>query len=227
MSSSNNQENKYFNSDSSFDQTKNDPFYRKLYIRMTRDKSKEDYRKDIGSYLQKPIHSFHLYPWYVWIAGGFFSILSIAVTIIIYNTYSRQGYLPIIFNVIFYYISFILLYSGKIERFLINRKKGFIIFSKINIFLSKYEVRYKFDEIKYIEIVIQGIKRGNDDHRKYFLRLYLNDPSLKPIKFGYTWYFETIKFKYAVCVAMIKGLVVRKVSDYYVKDEGTYLDYVY
>lgn len=98
--------------------------------------------------------------------------------------------------------------------------------SKINIFLSKVERLYSFDNVDYIEIVIKGQKKGAYDNRKYFVRILMKD-RLPPVEFGYTWSFDKIKFKYQVCVVMIKGLVINVVKDYYIKDESTYDDYVY
>lgn len=211
----------------SFDQTSKDPFYRKLYSRITRNNVKSERKKEISSYLEKATHSFYLYPYYLWIGGGIFTIFSIFFTILIYISFESQTKSGIIANIIAYYIGFYLLYSGKIERFTINRKKGLIKLSKTNIFCSKVEKVIKFDDIDYIEIVIQGMKKGADDHRKYFIRIYHKERGVKPLQFGYTWDFEKIKYKYQVCLAMIKGIVHMKVDDSYIKDESTYFDYVY
>ena len=54
-----------------------------------------------------------------------------------------------------------------------------------------------------------------------------SEKKIEPIKFGYTWSFDKIKWKYQVCLAMIKGLVMINVKDYLIKDESKYLDYVY
>ena len=211
----------------SFEKTSRDPFYRKLFSRVSHKSEVEDLRKDLSAYLEKPIHQFNLYPLYLWIPGTFLLIVNVLVTIFICLTYFEQKYFTVFINIIFYYISFFMLYVGKIERLNINRKKGLVRFSKMNIFLSKVEMMFKFDDIDYMEIVIKGIKRGADDHRKYFIRIYNKDKKIVPIQFGFTWSFDKIKYKYQICLAMIKGLVMLNVKDYLIKDESNYLDYTY
>ena len=49
----------------------------------------------------------------------------------------------------------------------------------------------------------------------------------KPIQWGYTWHFDSVSFKYQVCLAMVKGIVVEKVEDYLVKDEAFYPDFMH
>ena len=211
----------------SFEKTSRDPFYRKLFSRVSHKSEVEDLRKDLSAYLEKPIQQFNLYPLYLWIPGTFLLVVNVLVTIFICLTYFEQKYFTVFINIIFYYISFFMLYVGKIERLNINRKKGLVRFSKINIFLSKVEMMFKFDDIDYMEIVIKGIKRGADDHRKYFIRIYNKDKKIVPIQFGFTWSFDKIKYKYQICLAMIKGLVMLNVKDYLIKDESNYLDYTY
>ena len=211
----------------SFAKTSKDPFYRKLYSRITNKPSVNDLRKDLLAHMESHYHQFVLYPFYVWIPGTMLLVFNIVITILICYTYLEQATFTIIVNVCFYYISFFMLYVGKIETFQIYRKKGFVRFKKVNIFLSKVECVFKFDDIDYVEIVIKGMKRGADDHRKYFIRVYNKDKKITPIQFGYTWSFEKIKYKYQVCLAMIKGMVLVNVKDYYIKDESTYSDYVY
>lgn len=210
-----------------FEKTSRDPFYRKLFARVSKNEEKENTRKNLSTYLEKPMHQFTLYPLYLWIPGTLLILFNICVTIFIYYTYISQTNSAIFVNVMFYYVAFFMLYVGKIETLSINRKKGLVRYSKVNIFGSKVEVIYKFDDVDYFEIGIEGIKKGADDHRKYFIRIYHKDKKIEPIKFGYTWSFDKIKWKYQVCLAMIKGLVMINVKDYLIKDESKYLDYVY
>ena len=74
---------------------------------------------------------------------------------------------------------------------------------------------------------MKGVKKGADDNRKYFIRVYFRDKMTKPIEWGYTWHFDSVSFKYQVCLAMVKGIVVEKVEEYLVKDEAFYPDYMH
>jgi len=204
-------------------------FFNSLLRKVKHDESKEELKKILLNTLELPSYQFTLYPYYLWIAGSIILLTTIFFTYLIYATFVHTKYyiFLVFINIILYYISFILFYYGKIEIFKINRKKGYVTLKKINIFGTKKQILYNFDQIDYIEIVMKGMLRGNDDHRKYFVRLYNKDKNLKPIEFGFTWYFETVKFKYQVCLSMIKGMIKLNVPKYYIRDEGEYLDYVY
>ena len=67
----------------SFEKTSRDPFYRKLFSRVSHKSEVEDLRKDLSAYLEKPIHQFNLYPLYLWIPGTFLLIVNVLVTIFI------------------------------------------------------------------------------------------------------------------------------------------------
>lgn len=206
-----------------------DPFYRNLFQRVIYDKSKKNIKKNLSQYLEMPIHQFVLYPWYLWVASFILLVFNIGLSFCIYISYTGtkyEKYVSII-NVIFYYISFALIYAGKIEYLIINRKKGLVFKRKINIFCSKVETGVRFDDVDYIEIVLKGATKGADDFRKYFVRINLKQRSVKPIEFGYTWYLDKAILKYQICVAMIKGIVITKVNENNVKDESEYRSYVY
>ena len=204
-------------------------FYRRLFNRVTHDKSKAALRKNLSKFLEKSSHSFKLYPWYLWVAGGLIVLFCLVMTGILYRFYKRTAYQKflIFVNVGMYYLGFFLLYVGKIEVFCINRKKGLISRKKTNIFCSKTEIVEKFDNVDYIQICMKGTKKGAYDNRKYFIRVNLKQKAYKPIEFGFTWDFNTITLKYQICLAMIKGMIVDKVEEYSVKDESKYPDFYY
>ncbi len=197
--------------------------------RASKDSIKSELNKVLIDSQSLPFYLFTKHPWNLWVAGFLLFIGCIGFTCTIYIFYNHSLYHKslILLNILFYYLSFFIIYSGEIEYFRIDRKKEFISKIKKNIFGSKTQYLFKFDQIDYIEIIMKGIKKFNDDHRKYFIRIYNKDKKIKCIEFGSTWYWETVKFKYQICLAMIKNIIKINVPKYYIKDESEYLDYVY
>ncbi len=197
--------------------------------RASKDSIKSELNKVLIDSQSLPFYLFTKHPWNLWVAGFLLFIGCIGFTCTIYIFYNHSLYHKslILLNILFYYLSFFIIYSGEIEYFRIDKKKEFISKIKKNIFGSKTQYLFKFDQIDYIEIIMKGIKKFNDDHRKYFIRIYNKDKKIKCIEFGSTWYWETIKFKYQICLAMIKNIIKINVPKYYIKDESEYLDYVY
>ena len=197
--------------------------------RASKDSLKAELNKVLTDSQSLPFYLFTKHPWNLWVAGFLLFIGCIGFTCTIYIFYNHSLYHKslILLNIFFYYLSFFIIYSGEIEYFRIDRKKEFISKIKKNIFGSKTQYLFKFDQIDYIEIIMKGIKKFNDDHRKYFIRIYNKDKKIKCIEFGSTWYWETIKFKYQICLAMIKNIIKINVPKYYIKDESEYFNYVY
>ena len=208
---------------------KRDPFYRKFLGRLNNKKERDLIRRNLGQLMEEPSYRFRLCPWYLWCTAFILLIFNILATYIIYETYERKpyDYFVIFLNLMFYTLSFTLLYQGEIEFFIINRKKAFIKKSKVNIFGSKRDRVEYFNDVDYFQIVLKGTKKGAYDNRKYFIRVYLKDKTSKPIEWGYTWHFDSVSFKYQVCLAMVKGLVIEKVEEYLVKDEAFYPDFMH
>lgn len=206
-----------------------DPFYRRLFGRLNNKKERAKIRQNLGSLMEQPLYSFRYCPWYLWCTAFILIIFNSGLTYILYYSYERSAYnnFLLTINIIFYIISFTILYQGEIEFFIIDRKKAIIKRSKINIFGSKRDRVEYFNDIDYFQIVMKGTKKGANDNRKYFIRVYLKDKIRKPIEWGYTWNFDSVSFKYQVCLAMVKGLVVEKVEEYLIKDEAYYPDYMH
>ena len=206
-----------------------DPFYRRLFGRLNNKKERDKIRQHLGSLMEQPSYTFRLYPWYLWGTVLIIVSFNMVLTYALYLTYNNSAYNNFLLsiNIIFYVISFTILYEGEIEFFLIDRKKALIKKSKVNIFGSKKDTFEYFNDIDYFQIVMKGTKKGANDNRKYFIRVYLKDKDRKPIEWGYTWNFDTISFKYQVCLAMVKGLVIEKVEEYLIKDEAFYPDYMH
>ena len=206
-----------------------DPFYRRLFGRLNNKKERDKIRQHLGSLMEQPSYTFRLCPWYLWGTVLIIVSFNMVLTYALYLTYNNSAYNNFLLsiNIIFYVISFTILYEGEIEFFLIDRKKALIKKSKVNIFGSKKDTFEYFNDIDYFQIVMKGTKKGANDNRKYFIRVYLKDKDRKPIEWGYTWNFDTIAFKYQVCLAMVKGLVIEKVEEYLIKDEAFYPDYMH
>lgn len=98
------------------------PFYRSLYQRFIKKPDKEAMKRIISSYLEIPIHTFILYPFYIWAAGVILFVFSLIMSFFIYDTNLKEGYMPVIVNVLIYYVSFYALYIGRVEKLTINRK---------------------------------------------------------------------------------------------------------
>ena len=206
-----------------------DPFYRRLFGRLNNKKERAKIRQNLGSLMEQPSYKFRYCPWFLWCTAFIIISFNLILTYALYLTYEFTSYnnFLLTINIIFYILSFTILYQGEIEFFNIDRKKAIIKRSKINIFGSKRDRVEYFNDIDYFQIVMKGTKKGANDNRKYFIRVNLKDKCRKPIEWGYTWSFDSIAFKYQVCLAMVKGLVVEKVEEYLIKDEAFYPDYMH
>ncbi len=63
----------------------------------------------------------------------------------------------------------------------------------INIFLSKVETTFNLDDVTDIQIVLKGVKRGNSDTSRYYIRLTFKEKN--KIEFGKSTTFNSIKEK--------------------------------
>ena len=206
-----------------------DPFFRRLFGRLNNKKERAKVRQNLGSLMEQPSYTFRYCPWFLWCTALILIIFNIILTYVLFLSYEYSAYNNFLLsiNIIFYILSFTILYQGEIEYFTIDRKKAIVKRSKINIFGSKRDVVEYFNDVDYFQIVMKGTKKGANDNRKYFIRVYLKDKCRKPIEWGYTWNFDSVSFKYQVCLAMVKGLVVEKVEEYLVKDESFYPEYMH
>ena len=206
-----------------------DPFFRRLFGRLNNKKERAKVRQNLGNLMEQPSYTFRYCPWFLWCTALILIIFNIILTYVLFLSYEYSAYNNFLLsiNIIFYILSFTILYQGEIEYFTIDRKKAIVKRSKINIFGSKRDVVEYFNDVDYFQIVMKGTKKGADDNRKYFIRVYLKDKCRKPIEWGYTWNFDSVSFKYQVCLAMVKGLVVEKVEEYLIKDEAFYPDYMH
>ena len=118
-----------------------------------------------------------------------------------------------------YYMYFIILYAGKIEKLTVDKKKGIIKLTYYNMFCSKKERMKKIDDVKDIEIVRKGIVKAQMDTTKYYIRItYFDDTKFD---WGEAIHFINIDEKYRQTVALIKEVILPDViSDDYITDEA-------
>ena len=148
-----------------------DPFYRRLFGRLNNKKERAKIRENLGSLMEQPSYRFRLCPWNLWCTAFIIISFNFVLTYALYLTYENTAYnnFLLTINLIFYILSFTLLYQGEIEFFTIDRKKAIIKKSKVNIFGSKKDRFEYFNDIDYFQIVMKGTKKGADDNRKYSL----------------------------------------------------------
>ena len=181
----------------------------------------------LTDYLEKVNHKFYYFPYYLWIAGIIIILFTLFTSYILFIDIlpEERSKSAILIHILFYFLSFYLFYIGNIHIIDINRKKGVVYSRSINIFGSRKVKIYNFDDIKYIEIVMKGNKKGANDNRKYFIRFCLNNNN--DFEFGDTLNEYKIKEKYQISLAMIKGIILPEVKKNLIKDESIYEDYYY
>ena len=72
---------------------------------------------------------------------------------------------------------------------------------------------------------MKGNKKGSDDSRRYYIRITSYNENI--FDFGSTWFKDSIKEKYQISLAMIKGVVLTQVPNSFIKDETNYMEYKY
>lgn len=206
-----------------------DPFYRRLFGRLTNKKERENVRQNLGKLMEEPLYKFRRYPWDLWSTSLFILTFCIIITYCLTVRHSKTAfyYFVDVMLIIFYILSFVALYISEVEIFTIDRKKLYVKLGQVNIFCSKKERYEYFNAVEHFQIVMTGTKKGPDDNRKYFIRVNFRDKTIKPMEWGHTWSFDAIAYKYQVCLAMVKGLVVEKVEKYLIKDESFYPEYMH
>ena len=103
-----------------------DPFYRRLFGRLNNKKERAKVHQNLGSLMEQPSYSFRLCPWYLWCTAFILISFNIILTYVLYISYEYSAYnnFLLVINIIFYCLSFTLLYQGEIEYFIIDRKKA-------------------------------------------------------------------------------------------------------
>ena len=112
---------------------------------------------------------------------------------------------------LFYLVSFITLYAGKIEFLYIDKKKGIIRKRLINIFLSKIETVKYINNLDDIKMVLRGTKTYGNENSCYFIRYLFKDGS--KIEFGRTFSYYEIQKKYRISKALLHNEIIKNELD--------------
>ena len=119
---------------------------------------------------------------------------------------------------LFYLVGFVVIYAGKMETVIIDKKKGIIRKTLINCFLSKIEYVKSIDNLVKIEMVKKGHIRNNRDSTRYYIRYTFKDKFI--MEWGETYSFYEIQKKYRISKAILQGeVIVEQAKIYLVKDE--------
>ena len=103
------------------------------------------------------------------------------------------------------------MYAGKIETLYIDKKKGIVRHTLLNIFLTKIEHVKQIDNILSIDMVKKGAKRLSGDFTHYIMRFVFSEGKGKFVmEFGNTFSYYEIQKKYRICKALLKGEVIKE-----------------
>ena len=163
-------------------------------------------------------HKFYNLPWSTWILSLVISLLAFFITYVnLYKVKSHKiSYLSISISIVLWIVLLIILYSSKVEVIIIDKKKGIIRRSKLNIFCSKSESTHYISNIKNIEIVLKGYVSRTTNTSKYYIRIsFVN----RDITFGETMLLSRAIEKYKICIALLKTSILDKLPDNLIKDE--------
>ena len=89
-----------------------DPFYRRLFGRLNNKKERAKIRQNLGSLMEQPSYKFRLCPWNLWCTAIIILIFNFVLTYALYLSYENTSYNNFLLgiNIIFYILSFIILY---------------------------------------------------------------------------------------------------------------------
>jgi hypothetical protein len=160
-------------------------------------------------------YTFKTFPLSLWIFSGICLLFAIYVNYYLYCVARRHESLPLIYVMmfLFYLISFITLYAGKIEYLYIDKKKGIIRKRLINIFLSKIEIVKYINNLDDIKMVLRGTKTYGNENSCYFIRYLFKDGS--KIEFGRTFSYYEIQKKYRISKAILHNEIIKDMAKSY------------
>lgn len=117
---------------------KSDPIIEKLKGRLQYDKDLFDksifllieyfLAQNLNKYLELDKYTFTNYPFYLWIAGLIIFIVGLCSSYLIFidQEHQHRTYTKILLNILAYYLSFYIIYVGKVEVVEINRKVKYL-----------------------------------------------------------------------------------------------------
>ena len=89
-----------------------DPFFRRLFGRLNNKKERAKVRQNLGSLMEQPSYTFRYCPWFLWCTALILIIFNIILTYVLFLSYEYSAYNNFLLsiNIIFYILSFTILY---------------------------------------------------------------------------------------------------------------------
>ena len=167
-------------------------------------------------------YKFRTFPMSLWIFGVINLIVAVLLNYYLFVVIKKgegEGLFILYFVMfLFYLVGFVVIYAGKMETAIIDKKKGIIRKTLINCFLSKIEYVKSIDNLVKIEMVKKGHIRNNSDSTRYYIRYTFKDKFI--MEWGETYSFYEIQKKYRISKAILQGeVIVEQAKIYLVKDE--------
>ena len=167
-------------------------------------------------------YKFRTFPMSLWIFGVINLIVAVLLNYYLFVVIKKgegEGLFILYFVMfLFYLVGFVVIYAGKMETVIIDKKKGIIKKTLINCFLSKIEYVKSIDNLVKIEMVKKGHIRNNSDSTRYYIRYTFKDKFI--MEWGETYSFYEIQKKYRISKAILQGeVIVEQAKIYLVKDE--------
>ena len=160
-------------------------------------------------------YTFKNFPISMWIFSGICLIFALYINYYLYYVARRHESIPLIYVMmfLFYLVCFVTLYAGKIEYLYIDKKKGIIRKTLINIFLSKIDTVKYINLLDDINMVLRGTKTYGNDNSYYIIRYIFKDGT--KIEFGRTFSFYEIQKKYRISKALLHNEVIKEMAKSY------------
>lgn len=167
-------------------------------------------------------YKFRTFPMSLWIFGVINLIVAVLLNYYLFVVIKKgegEGLFILYFVMfLFYLVGFVVIYAGKMETVIIDKKKGIIRKTLINCFLSKIEYVKSIDNLVKIEMVKKGHIRNYSDSTRYYIRYTFKDKFI--MEWGETYSFYEIQKKYRISKAILQGeVIVEQAKIYLVKDE--------
>ncbi len=167
-------------------------------------------------------YKFRTFPMSLWIYGVINLIVAVLLNYYLFVVIKKgegEGLFILYFVMfLFYLVGFVVIYAGKMETVIIDKKKGIIRKTLINCFLSKIEYVKSIDNLGKIEMVKKGHIRNNSDSTRYYIRYTFKDKFI--MEWGETYSFYEIQKKYRISKAILQGeVIVEEAKIFLVKDE--------
>lgn len=109
------------------------------------------------------------------------------------------------------------------ETVYIDKKKGIIRHTLLNIFLTKIERVKQIDKLISVDMVKKGAKRFSGDFTHYIMRFVFSEGKGKFVmEFGNTFSYYEIQKKYRICKALLKGEVIQEQAKMFLLVDESY-----